>query len=52
MKIDMPERRVVITGMGVIAPSGKDINTLWSNLREGVSSAAPVTRFDASHLPV
>jgi 3-oxoacyl-[acyl-carrier-protein] synthase II len=52
MKIDMPERRVVITGMGVIAPSGKDIKTFWSNLCDGVSAAAPVSRFDASRLPV
>jgi len=52
MKIDMPERRVVITGMGVIAPSGKDLKTFWDNLRNGTSAAAPVTRFDASRLPV
>jgi 3-oxoacyl-[acyl-carrier-protein] synthase II len=52
MKIDMPERRVVITGMGVISPSGKDLKTLWSNVRGGISSAAPVSRFDTSKLPV
>jgi len=52
MSIDMPERRVVISGMGVISPSGKDLKTLWSNVRGGVSAAAPVTRFDTSKLPV
>jgi 3-oxoacyl-[acyl-carrier-protein] synthase II len=52
MNIDMPERRVVITGMGVISPSGKDLKTLWSNVRGGVSAAATVTRFDTSKLPV
>jgi 3-oxoacyl-[acyl-carrier-protein] synthase II len=52
MNIDVPERRVVITGMGVIAPSGKDLKTFWGNLRDGVSAAAPVSRFDASRLPV
>src|SRR5580704_3096168 len=46
------ERRVVITGMGVISPSGHDLQTLWSNLRGGISAAAPVTRFDASRMPV
>jgi 3-oxoacyl-[acyl-carrier-protein] synthase II len=46
------ERRVVITGMGVISPSGKDLDTFWSNVRTGVSAAAPVQRFDASRLPV
>jgi 3-oxoacyl-[acyl-carrier-protein] synthase II len=38
--------------MGVIAPSGKDIETFWRNVRGGVSAAAPVSRFDASRLPV
>jgi 3-oxoacyl-[acyl-carrier-protein] synthase II len=52
MKIDLPERRVVITGMGVISPSGKDLISFWDNLRNGVSSAGPVSRFDASRLPV
>ncbi len=52
MNIDAPERRVVITGMGVIAPSGKDIETFWRNVRGGISAAAPVSRFDASRLPV
>ncbi|HEY3914680.1 MAG TPA: beta-ketoacyl-[acyl-carrier-protein] synthase family protein, partial [Verrucomicrobiae bacterium] len=41
-----------ITGMGVIAPSGKDLGTFWSNVRGGISAAAPVSRFDASRLPV
>ena len=52
MNIDVPERRVVITGMGVIAPSGKDIKTFWANVRDGISAAAAVSRFDASRLPV
>ena len=52
MNIDLPERRVVITGMGVISPSGKDLGTFWNNLRNGLSSAAPVSRFDVSRLPV
>jgi 3-oxoacyl-[acyl-carrier-protein] synthase II len=44
-------RRVVITGMGVISPSGNDLDTFWRNVRDGVSAAGPVTRFDASKLP-
>jgi 3-oxoacyl-[acyl-carrier-protein] synthase II len=52
MNIDLPERRVVVTGMGVISPSGKDLKTLWNNVRDGVSAAAPVSRFDTSKLPV
>jgi 3-oxoacyl-[acyl-carrier-protein] synthase II len=52
MNIDFTERRVVITGMGVISPSGKDPATLWRNVRGGISAAAPVSRFDTSKLPV
>jgi len=52
MNIDLPERRVVITGMGVIAPSGKDLDTFWRNVRDGISAAGRVSRFDASKLPV
>jgi 3-oxoacyl-[acyl-carrier-protein] synthase II len=52
MKNNSSERRVVITGMGVIAPSGKDLETFWSNVRGGISAAAPITRFDTSRLPV
>ena len=39
-------------GIGVITPSGLDIGTFWSNVSQGVSAAAAVTRFDASKLPV
>lgn len=52
MKNNSSERRVVITGMGVIAPSGRDLDTFWSNVRGGVSAAAVVDRFDTSRLPV
>jgi 3-oxoacyl-[acyl-carrier-protein] synthase II len=47
-----PHRRAVVTGIGVITPSGLDIGTFWENVRNGISAAAPITRFDASRLPV
>jgi 3-oxoacyl-[acyl-carrier-protein] synthase II len=40
--------RVVITGLGVVAPSGIGIETFWRNLINGVSGIGPITRFDAS----
>ncbi len=43
----MSFKRVVITGIGAITPLGKDVPTFWSNLVNGVSGAAPITRFDA-----
>lgn len=44
------ERRVMVTGVGVVSPLGNDVETLWTNLLAGVSGAGPVTRFDASNL--
>ncbi len=48
---DDAARRVVITGMGVIAPSGCDLAGFWKNVCEGRSSIGEVTRFDASDSP-
>ena len=45
----MSERRVVITGIGVVTPLGCDLETLWQNLLAGKSGIEPVTRFDATN---
>src|SRR5256885_16978696 len=44
----MAERRVVITGMGVVTPVGNDLETFWSNLRNGVSGIRTIDAFDTS----
>lgn len=44
-------RRVVITGIGVIAPNGCDPKTFWSTLERGESAAGPLTRFEAHDAP-
>jgi 3-oxoacyl-[acyl-carrier-protein] synthase II len=44
----MPERRVVITGMGVVTPLGNGVETFWSNLKNGVSGIATIDAFDTS----
>lgn len=36
------EKRVVITGMGVITPVGQSIDEFWSNLRNGVCGIRPI----------
>jgi 3-oxoacyl-[acyl-carrier-protein] synthase II len=40
--------RVVITGLGAVAPNGIGTQTFWENLINGVSGIAPISRFDAS----
>ncbi|MGH8927465.1 MAG: beta-ketoacyl-ACP synthase II, partial [Acidimicrobiia bacterium] len=46
----MTGRRVVVTGMGIISPIGKDVESFWESLVEGRSGIGPITRFDASAL--
>jgi 3-oxoacyl-[acyl-carrier-protein] synthase II len=41
------DRRVVVTGLGVISPVGNDKATAWSNLVSGHSGLAEITHFDA-----
>lgn len=44
----MSERRVVITGTGVISCVGNDAPTFWDALIHGRCGVGPVTKFDAS----
>lgn len=44
----MKDRRVVVTGIGVISPVGLDVATMWQNLVAGRSGIAPITLFDTS----
>lgn len=48
----MPERRVVITGMGVITSLGESVETFWDRLINGESGIGPITSFDSSEYPV
>jgi len=47
----MDKRRVVITGMGVVAPNGIGIDNFWDSLIQGRSAVGKITRFDASSYP-
>lgn len=44
----MEFRRVVITGVGTVNPLGNTVTEFWDNLKNGVSGAAPIFKFDAS----
>src|SRR5258706_7906161 len=45
------QRRVVITGLGVMAPNGIGKEDFWHACISGRSGIRHVTRFDASPLP-
>src|SRR5437763_4695227 len=44
----MNNRRVVITGLGAITPIGNDVETFWSNLKNGVSGIRRIQAFDTT----
>ena len=41
------QRRVVVTGLGIVSPLGNDLESSWSNILNGKSGAGPITKFDA-----
>src|SRR3954452_8386933 len=44
----MNDRRVVITGLGVVTPIGIDVPTFWDNLKNGVSGIGMIDAFDTT----
>jgi len=47
----LDKRRVVITGMGVVAPNGIGIENFWDSLVQGRSAVRRISHFDASSYP-
>ncbi len=48
MASNWTERRIVITGMGVVSPVGTDLESYWRNLLDGQCGVDRITAFDAS----
>ncbi len=48
----MNKRRVVITGLGALAPNGKTVSKYWNALINGKSGIAHITYFDTENLSV
>ncbi|PON66036.1 3-oxoacyl-[acyl-carrier-protein] synthase [Parasponia andersonii] len=45
------QRRVVVTGMGVVTPLGHDLDVFYNNLLEGVSGISEIETFDCAQFP-
>ncbi|MBT6695744.1 MAG: beta-ketoacyl-[acyl-carrier-protein] synthase II, partial [Gemmatimonadales bacterium] len=41
-------RRVVVTGMGLVSPVGKDLESSWQNMLDGKSGGGPVTQCEVT----
>ncbi len=48
----MKQDKLVITGMGAVTPIGIGVANYWKALTSGMCGIGPITRFDASNLPV
>ncbi len=44
------DRRVVITGMGIISPVGCSAEALWHSVEQGISGVGPIQRVPPDHL--
>ncbi len=44
-------KRVVVTGMGVVTPVGNELETFWQAMTAGTSGISELTRFDVSDYP-
>lgn len=50
--MDQVNKRVVITGLGIISPLGNDVNTFWNHLIAGKSGVGNITHFDTTDYAV
>src|ERR1017187_7926005 len=48
MASNLTDRRVVVTGLGVVTPLGHDLETFWNNLISGQCGIDRITAFDAT----
>lgn len=46
------QRKVVVTGIGILCPLGNELNSIWESLISGASGVRQIDTFDVSDLPV
>ena len=47
----MTQRRVVVTGLGIVSPVGSSVDLAWANILAGVSGIVPIAHYDVSTYP-
>lgn len=48
----LSERRVVVTGLGMLSPLGLSVKETWDNILQSKSGVRKITAFDPSRVPV
>ena len=48
----MEKRRVVVTGLGTVNPTGNSVSESWENVKNGVCGIAPISAFDTTDFSV
>jgi 3-oxoacyl-[acyl-carrier-protein] synthase II len=46
------DRRIVVTGLGVVSPLGLSLDDFWANLASGTSGMGPIESFATTGLPL
>ena len=44
----MSMKKVVVTGLGALAPNGNSVDQFWTAIKSGTSGIAPISYFDTS----
>lgn len=50
-KPPIKQRRVVVTGLGVVTPLGHELDVFYNNLLDGVSGISEINAFDCAEFP-
>ena len=48
----MNKRRVVVTGLGTVNPTGNSVTESWDAIKKGICGIAPITLFDTADFKV
>ncbi len=49
--MERTDRRVVVTGLGMVTPVGLDVDTTWKSLCDARGGVGPIKLFDAGTFP-
>ena len=51
MEVKVAERRVVVTGLGIISPVGNSVEEAWKSILAGKSGISPIEEYDTTDFP-